>query len=117
MPAPTTAVWNLPVNVGQDLALQFAWAVDDAPVDLTGYTALWQFGKRVDTPVLLAFSTDDAITIDGEAGTITLTLTGTDTEAFTKNVRYHLLVLTSPDGVEIRLLEGSVQRFAEFTSE
>jgi len=114
MPAPSTGSWSLPVNVGQDLSYSLAWTDSDGPIDLTGYTAVWSFGKKPDTAALLEYTSADKISIDGAAGTITLNLVGADTGDFTREVRYHMHVITSPGGVETRLLEGSVQRYGEF---
>lgn len=110
----------MPVNVGQDLHLEITWNIDGAPVDLTGASAVWQFGKRVDTAPLLSFSSDDddpVISFGGANGKIILILNGEITEQFSVDVRYHILVITLANDIERRILEGPIERFGEFINE
>jgi hypothetical protein len=81
-------------------------------VDFTGYTALMQIRERKDGYVVLATLSSEAGEYDGtillgDDGIITLNL---DTLVLREKVRsgnwYYDVVLTRPDGVQVRWMEG-----------
>ena len=81
-------------------------------VDFTGYSALMQIRERKEGYVVLATLSSDP---QEEQGTITLSANGIitlnlDTSILQENVRpgkwYYDIVLTRPDGLQIRWMEG-----------
>jgi hypothetical protein len=77
------------------------------PVDLTGYTAALQIRPfELSTTILFDASSD--IILGGTAGTISLTISATDTATFTWWNGIYDLLMTDSSGVATRLLQGSV---------
>jgi hypothetical protein len=77
-----------------------------APVNLTGYTYAWYvnvIGGNTYTGAPEVVPASDLTT-----GVITLTLSATETAAFTRVRGYHYLRVTSPAGVVTDLIEGAV---------
>lgn len=114
------ARFDLIIDEGATFTFAFAWATDLGPPavykNLTGYTAKLQIRAEKDeaSPVLSTRQTSDAsIVLGGVAGTVTARWTPAETVALraaldeTPDAFYDLL-LTAPDTVVTRLLEGGV---------
>jgi hypothetical protein len=88
-----------------------------ALVNLTGFSARMHIRSTVDatTTILELTTANSRIALGGAAGTITLTVSATDTAALTDEEGVYDLELVSGGGVVTRLLEGSVQITKEVT--
>lgn len=77
------------------------------PIDLTGYQAAMQVRKDyLDPSVLVDFSTaNNKITLGGPAGTITLELSASETQALTRSGVYDLEII-SANGDQTRIIQG-----------
>lgn len=89
---------------------------DGTPIDLTGYAARMQFRQTVDAADPPIYSVTD---VSGELicgnGTVVLTISETDTAAFTFNKCVFDLEVESPGGVVTRLVKGTVYLDPEVT--
>lgn len=84
-------------------------------VNLTGYTARMQVRNRIDGDTVVSLTTENSrIELGGSAGTITLTISATDTAALSEGGVYDL-ELISAGGIVTRLLEGAVAFSKEVT--
>jgi|SRR5210317_914188 len=82
----------------------------DAVVNLTGYTsAEMDLRRNPDSSSEIATLTTEnsRITLGGSAGTITLTISATDTANLTAGDGVYDLDLTTSDGSILRILEGT----------
>ena len=79
--------------------------------DLSGYTAAMDIRrKQSDSSALIALATGGSgITLGGDAGTITLVLTDTQTAASTPGPGVWDLELIDGDGQNTRLIEGTCE--------
>lgn len=86
------------------------------PVDLTGYTARLQVRSAwySDSP-LLSLTTTAGISLGGDAGTIDLHLSATETAALLWREGVYDLELQAPDGTVLRVLAGKVTVIPEVT--
>lgn len=120
-----TGVYNLCINQGATFTRIFTWLAGTCcgqvvagagpmAVDITDYTAAMQIKAYPLSTTVLYDATSDLV-LGGTAGTITLTISATDTETFTWWNGVYDLLLTSPAGVVTRLLMGSVQVSAGVT--
>lgn len=83
---------------------------DGVAVDLTGYSASMQVRKSLADGVALELSTvNSRITLGGAAGTVTLTVSATDTATVDVGQYFYDLELTSGSSVVTRLIEGRFQ--------
>lgn len=100
-------------NANLNLKTRTKYQKSGQTVDFTGYTALMQIRERKEGYVVLATLTSDTeaegdgvITLSS-SGIITLNL---DTKILQEQVRtgkwYYDIVLTKPDGLQIRWMEG-----------
>lgn len=114
----SAGVYDLCINQGATFTRIFTWFAgtccgqfvagsEPAPVDITGYTAAMQIRAFPGASIVLYDATADLV-LGGVAGTITLTISATDTEGFTWWNGVYDLLLTSPTGFVTRLLMGSV---------
>jgi hypothetical protein len=89
-------------------------------LNLTGYSAAMQLREVPgSTPLISLTSPSGGIVLGGALGTITITLTATQTRALishTAQLVHYDLELTSPSGVVTRLLEGLVEVRPEVTA-
>lgn len=83
-----------------------------APVDLTGYTALFALAQGSTREVKLSLSTDAGITLGGVAGTVSLHATHEQTSIDAGPYMAELYV-TSPGGIETPLLKGNIPVIAK----
>ena len=77
-------------------------------VNLTGYTARMQVRSTLEsaTTVVELTTANGRIALGGAAGTITLTISATDTAALTAGRGVYDLELVSGSGIVTRLLQG-----------
>ena len=87
------------------------------PVNLTGYTARMQIRETIEsTTTLHTLTTENGgITLGGAAGTIALTISATDTAAFTFDSAVYDLEVISGAGVVTEVLRGAVYLNDEVT--
>ena len=99
--------YDITIEQGATFSLVITWRnAAGALVDLTGYTAKMDIRQSVGGTLIKALASGSGITLGGAAGTITLTISATDTAAMTTDGVYDL-ELTSA-GVVTRLIEGKV---------
>lgn len=112
---------DLTIEQGTDYELVLHLASkppDPQPLDLTGYTARSQFRPNHghDTAVLYELTTSNGrLTIDGPAGTITVTIPGEDSSAWQWRTAVYDLELVNPSGRPKRLFKGAVRVDPEVT--
>lgn len=89
----------------------------NSPVDMTGFTARLAIKDKVGGTVLKSLTTENAgIAIDNTKKTITLTISATETAAFTWTKGVYELEMVSPLGVVTALLVGVVTLLKEITT-
>jgi hypothetical protein len=81
---------------------------DGEPYGLYGATAKWALARSAKHTPVLEKDTDDGITIDDEAGTITIPLLPEDTAELADGLYYHELELTELDGTVKTLMFGQI---------
>lgn len=94
------------------------WKADGSLVNLTGYSARMHIRPTAGSNTLtLALTTgaDGRITLGGSAGTITLSISATDTAAINAGRYVYDLELVSAGGIVTRLLQGIVTVSANVT--
>ena len=81
----------------------------DTVINLTGYSsAEMDLRKNADGSEVLTLTTGNSrITLGGEAGTVTLTISATDTASMSVDDGVYDLEITDASGVVTRLLEGT----------
>lgn len=104
--------YNLVMEAGVDFPVTVTWKDGTgALVNLVGYTAKLQIRTSPGAALLIEKKTADAtIVLGGAAGTIVWTITAADNTALaaqTTAMHWDLL-MTSPTGVNVRLLQGLV---------
>lgn len=114
----STGAYDIEIKQGETFNRLVVWDNEDGShVDLTGYTAKMQIRKRrTSSDVIIELSTANGrITLGGAAGTITLTISATDTAALDicQGAVYDL-ELTVGSTVK-RLLAGEVSFSREVT--
>lgn len=101
---------DITIEQGADFKLDLVWetGTPSAPVNLTGYSARVQVATRHSAATPLVERTQAAgIALGGAAGTVVITLNETQTAALPAQKAVWDLVLTSPAGDDVRLLEGT----------
>jgi hypothetical protein len=93
------------------------WKADGANVSLVGYTARMQIRPTAaSATTTLSLTTENSrIALGGTAGTITLSISATDTTAITAGRYVYDLELVSAGGIVTRLLQGIVTVSANVT--
>ena len=86
-------------------------------INLTGYTARMQLRDEIESSsTVLELTTENSrITLGGSAGTVTLSVSATDTANLTAGDGVYDLELISSGGVVTRLIEGSYSIVREVT--
>ena len=115
------ATLDLIIDKGSTFERVFTWKTKDpttgveVPVDLTGYSARAMMREEFDSPQpFLSLTLGNGITMDDNAGKITLIVTAAQSAALTQELgRWDLEVFTG-DYVK-RLLEGKVKIRPEVT--
>lgn len=99
--------YNMVCPQGATFSKRLTWAIDDIPVDLTGYTAAMQArDKYSSTTVVLDLTTENGgITLGGDEGTIDIYISDEDTAAiYAKEYVYDLELYSG--GETTRLVQG-----------
>lgn len=108
-----------PILKGATWEAGFTYKVNGALQNLTGYAARMKVRTTINatTTILDLASADGEITLGGVAGTITITLTPSQTAALpTASNCVYDIELVRPDGVNIdRILEGRINIVNEVT--
>jgi hypothetical protein len=102
--------YNITLYQGATYQQQFTWKdQNNNPINLTGYTARMQIRESHDAASpFVTLSTGSGITLGGVAGTITLTISDSQTSAMTQSSGVYDIELVSSLGTVTRLLEGNV---------
>jgi hypothetical protein len=89
----------------------------NTPVPLTGFTAKMQIRETVDSSTVIAELThlNGGITIDAANYTVTVTLTSTQTSAFTFPTAVYSLELTDANGDVTTFIQGNLTLIQEVT--
>lgn len=109
--------YDLCIPQGATFSRVIRWKADGANVNLTGYTARAQIRPTAaSATTTLSLTTENGrITLGGAAGTITLTISATDTAAIAAGRYVYDLELVSAGGIVTRLLQGVVTVSANVT--
>jgi len=113
------AQYDLLVEQGSTYSQSVQWKTGSpaAAVNLTGYTARMQLRSSVtaSTAALSLTTENGRISITANTGTVTLSISATDTAALTAGRYVYDLELVSSGGQVTRLMEGVVTVSAEVT--
>lgn len=110
-------VTTYPITFEQGTPFQYVytWQNNGTPVDLTGYTGKLHIVTDLVNKVPIITVTSDGTTapntslvLGGTAGTVTINLTDAATAAMDYDTAYYSLLVQSPDGVNSKLMEGTV---------
>lgn len=110
--------YDITIYKGATFARVLTWRDSaNALVNLTGFTARMHMRVSQDeaTPFLTLTTENGRIALGGALGTITLSITATDTSTIAENAGVYDLELVSSGGVVTRLLEGEVLLSKEVT--
>jgi hypothetical protein len=102
--------YDLCIQQGATFTKVITWKRDGALVNLTGWTARMQIRATTEAATaLIDLTTENGrIALGGTAGTITLTISATDTAALTAGRGVYDLELVSPGGLVTNLMGGVV---------
>ena len=105
------------IPAGATFSKVIRYKADGANVNLSGYTARMQIRPTAaSATTTLALTTENSrIALGGTAGTITLSISATDTAAITAGRYVYDLELVSAGGIVTRLLQGIVTVSANVT--
>lgn len=112
-----TNTHDLCIPAGATFSRVIRYKADGSNVNLTGYTARMQIRpSAASATTTLSLTTENGrIALGGTAGTITLTVSATDTAAITAGRYVYDLELVSAGGIVTRLLQGVVTVIANVT--
>lgn len=113
--APGT--YNFTIYQGATFSRILTWKDENGDlIDLTGFTARMQIRKKIDGDLLADMTTANSkIALGGAAGTITLSLTASETAAINSSKGVYDLELVSGGGIVTRLVQGDVTFSKEVT--
>lgn len=102
--------YDLCIAQGATFQKVITWKSDGVLVDLTGYSARSQIRATSEsaTPLIELTTANGRIALGGAAGTITLTISATDSASLTAGRGVYDLELVAPNGTVTRLLQGTV---------
>lgn len=108
---------DLCIPAGATFSRVIRYKEDGSNVNLTGYTARMQIRPTAaSATTTLSLTTENSrIALGGTAGTITLSISATDTAAITAGRYVYDLELVSAGGIVTRLLQGMVTVSANVT--
>lgn len=110
-------VYRLQIDQGATFRRALRWLRQDAPVNLTGYTARMEIRDKVGGTVLHRLDTaNGGITLGGADGTIMLHIAADVSAAWSWRTGAYDLELVEPTGDVIRLVQGGVQISPEVTT-
>ena len=100
--------YDLTIEQGATFSLVITYKESGVAINLTGYTARMQVRSTLEsaTTVVELTTANSRIALGGAAGTITLTISATDTAALTAGRGVYDLELVSGSGIVTRLLQG-----------
>ena len=100
--------YDILIEQGATFSQVITYKESGGAVDLTGYTARMQVRSTLESAeALIELTTANGrIALGGAAGTITLTISATDTAALTAGRGVYDLELVSGSGIVTRLLQG-----------
>ncbi len=102
--------YDITIYQGASFSQVFTWKDENgAAINLTGYTARLKVRPAIDSStVLISLADGSGITLGGAAGTITVSISATDTAALTAMLGVYDLELISGSGAVTRLLQGNL---------
>jgi hypothetical protein len=104
----TPARYNLTCYQGATFDQTFTVSIDNAPMNLTGYSAAMQVRETIDSSsAAVSLTNGSGITLGGTAGTIQVVIAATATSALTEDQYVYDLELTSGGGIKDRYLMGT----------
>lgn len=108
---------DLCIPQGATFSRVIRWKADGVNVNLTGFTARAQIRPTPssNTTTLSLTTENGRIALGGSAGTITLSISATDSAALTAGRYVYDLELVSAGGIVTRLLQGVVTVSANVT--
>lgn len=107
---------DLDLYQGATWSYVLTWKIADVPVDLSGYTARLQARPSArSADIALDLATGSGITLGGQDGTVTLTLSATQTAALSPGKYLYDLELESAGGEVTRLVQGTLTVSPEVT--
>ena len=108
---------DLCIPAGATFQRVVKWKADGALVNLTSFTARMQIRPTAaSATTTLSLTTENSrITLGGTAGTLTLSISATDTAAISAGRYVYDLELVSAGGIVTRLLQGIVTVSANVT--
>jgi hypothetical protein len=114
----TAGIYDFTLEQGATFSRTLTYKIDDVAVNLTGYTARMKAKRRFDdvSPLINLTTENGGITLGGSAGTITLTMSATDTAALSFDTAFYDLELVSGGGVVTRLVRGTIALSKEATA-
>lgn len=100
--------YDILIEQGATYSQLITYKDNGVAVNLTGYTARMQVRSTLEsaTTVVELTTANSRIALGGTAGTITLTISATDTAALTAGRGVYDLELVSGSGIVTRLLQG-----------
>ena len=100
--------YDITIEQGATFSQLVTYKESGVAVNLTGYTARMQVRSTLEsaTTVVELTTANSRITLGGAAGTISLTISATDTAALTAGRGVYDLELVSGSGIVTRLLQG-----------
>jgi hypothetical protein len=112
-----TNTHDLCIPAGATFSRVIRYKADGSNVNLTGYTARMQIRPAAaSATTTLSLTTENTrIALGGTAGTITLSISATDTAAIASGRYVYDLELVSAGGIVTRLLQGIVTVSANVT--
>ena len=115
----SAGIHHISIEQGATFTQVMTWKISDVVVNLTGYTARLKarstVGSRNVPSISLTSAAGGDITLGGAAGTITISLSATETAALNPGKYTYDLELQSSGGVVTRLLKGNLTVVAEVT--
>ena len=111
-------IYDFTLEQGATFKLELEWIDNnDAPVNLTGYTARMQIRYKKKTGDLATSLTTEngLITLYPDTGVIELEIEATETEILSIGKSVYDLELESADGIVYRVMEGVVTISGEVT--
>jgi hypothetical protein len=100
--------YDILIEQGATYSQVITYKDNGVAVNLTGYTARMQVRATLEaaTALIELTTANGRIALGGAAGTITLSISATDTEALTSGRGVYDLELVSGSGIVTRLLQG-----------
>lgn len=111
----SAGVYSFTIEQGDDFSRVLTWKDGSGnPINLSGYTAACQVRAR-NGMLLIDFSNNGTLSIDGTAGTVTMSLPASFTGTLDFDTADYDLKLTSGTGGKTRLIKGVVTLSPEVT--